>query len=46
MELPGGEDIYVVGTTGNLFLPVRRQQVKSGGVGGVLRFDSVGEKHP
>lgn len=34
MELPRGEDIYVVGMTGNLFLPVRRGQVKSGSGGG------------
>lgn len=33
MELTQGEDIYVVGMTGNLFLPVRREQVKSGGWG-------------
>lgn len=49
VELPRGEDIYVVGMTGNLFLTVWREQVKSGGrvgMGGVLRFDSVGVKTP
>lgn len=34
VELPRGEDIYVVGMTGNLFLPVQREQVKSRGGGG------------
>lgn len=34
MEIPRGEDIYVVGMTGNLFLPVWEEQVKSGGGGG------------